>query len=75
VIKERNPFPSVIGRICPRPCEVDCRRNLLDESVAINALKRFVADRERENGQRILPYKAPGTGKKIAVVGGGVEGL
>jgi formate dehydrogenase (NADP+) beta subunit len=75
VIKERNPFPSVIGRICPRPCEDVCRRQLIDEPVAINFLKRFVADHERENGQRVLPYKAPETGKKIAVVGGGVEGL
>lgn len=75
VIKERNPFPSVIGRICPRPCELECRRNLVDEPVAINHLKRYVADFEKESGKRILPYKAPETGRKIAVVGGGVEGL
>jgi len=75
VIKERNPFPSVIGRICPRPCEDVCRRQLVDEPVAINYLKRFVADHEREKGKRILPYKAPDTGRKIAIVGGGVEGL
>ncbi len=75
VIKERNPFPSVIGRICPRPCETDCRRTLVDEPVAINFLKRYAADVERESGTRILPYKAPETGRKIAVVGGGVAGL
>lgn len=75
VIKERNPFPTVIGRICPRPCELDCRRKYIDEPVAINFLKRFVADYEKETDSRILPYKAPETGKKIAVVGGGVEGL
>jgi RnfABCDGE-type electron transport complex B subunit len=75
VIKERNPFPTVIGRICPRPCEQDCRRKFIDEPVAINFLKRFVADYEKEKGQRVLPSKAPGTGRKIAVVGGGVEGL
>ena len=75
VIKERNPFPSVIGRICPRPCEEDCRRQLVDEPVAINFLKRYAADYERETGKRVQPYKAPETGKKIAVVGGGVEGL
>ena len=74
-VKERNPFPSVIGRICPRPCEQDCRRLLVDESVAINFLKRYAADYERESGKRVQPYKAPDTGKKIAVVGGGVEGL
>lgn len=75
VIKERNPFPTVIGRICPRPCEQECRRGLVDEPLAINFLKRFVADYERETGTRVQPYKAPATGRKIAVVGGGVEGL
>jgi len=75
VIKERNPFPTVIGRICPRPCETECRRNLLDEPVAINYLKRFAADYEKETGKRIQPYRAPETNRRIAVVGGGVEGL
>ncbi len=75
VIKERNPFPSVIGRICPRPCELECRRGLLDEPVAINFLKRYVADYEKQIGQRSLPFKAPDTGHKVAVVGGGVSGL
>lgn len=75
IIKERNPFPTVIGRICPRPCEDVCRRQLTDEPVAINFLKRFVADFEKEKGKRILPYKAPDTGRSIAVIGGGVEGL
>ena len=75
VIKERNPFPAVIGRICPRPCELECRRNLIDEPVAINYLKRYAADFEKDSGNRILPYKAPATGRKIAVIGGGVQGL
>ena len=75
VIKERNPFPAIIGRICPRPCEMDCRRNLVDESVAINFLKRFAADYERTTGKRIQPYKAPETGRRVAVIGGGIEGL
>ena len=75
VIKERNPFPTVIGRICPRPCETNCRRNLIDEPVAINYLKRFAADYEKETSSRIQPYKAPETNRHIAVIGGGVEGL
>jgi NADPH-dependent glutamate synthase beta subunit-like oxidoreductase len=74
-IKERNPFPAVIGRICPRPCEDQCRRQLADEPVAINFLKRFAADYERRQGGPILPYKAPNTGRRLAVIGGGVEGL
>ncbi len=75
VIKERNPFPSVIGRICPRPCELECRRSLVDEPVAINFLKRYASDYEKETGKRVLPFKAPETGKKVAVIGGGVAGL
>jgi NADPH-dependent glutamate synthase beta subunit-like oxidoreductase len=75
VIKERNPFPAVIGRICPRPCEDHCRRQLVDEPVAINYLKRFAADYEVAQHKRIQPFKAPETGRKVAVVGGGVEGL
>jgi NADPH-dependent glutamate synthase beta subunit-like oxidoreductase/NAD-dependent dihydropyrimidine dehydrogenase PreA subunit len=75
VIKERNPLPLVCGRICPHPCEFECRRNLEDEPVAINYLKRFVADYERESGQRLELFKAPETGRRMAVVGGGAEGL
>jgi formate dehydrogenase (NADP+) beta subunit len=75
VIKERNPFPTVISRICPAPCEFNCRRLLQDESVGINNLKRFVCDYEMNQDKRILPYKAPATSKKIAVIGGGVQGL
>ena len=75
VIKERMPFPTVISRICPALCEFNCRRLLQDESVAINNLKRFVCDYEMNQDKRIQPYKAPATGKKIAVIGGGVEGL
>ncbi len=75
VIKERNPFPTVIGRICPRPCENECRRHLVDEPVAINFLKRYAADVEMESKKRSQPFAAPATNRKIAVVGGGVEGL
>jgi NADPH-dependent glutamate synthase beta subunit-like oxidoreductase len=75
VIKEKNPFPLVCGWLCPAPCESECRRNLIDEPVTINALKKFVANYERETGQRAEYYLPPASGKKIAVVGGGVEGL
>jgi len=75
IIKEKCPLPLICGYICPAPCELACRRNLIDEAVAINPLKRFVADYEMKTGRRITPYKAPGSGQKIAVVGGGAEGL
>jgi formate dehydrogenase beta subunit len=75
VIKEKNPFPLVCGWLCPAPCESECRRNLIDEPVTINALKKFVANYERETGKRAEYYLPPASGKKISVVGGGVEGL
>jgi NADPH-dependent glutamate synthase beta subunit-like oxidoreductase len=75
IIKETNPFPLVCGRICVHPCEFDCRRNLVDNAVAINPLKRFVADYEMNSGQRIHVQKGPETGKRVAVIGGGAEGL
>jgi NADPH-dependent glutamate synthase beta subunit-like oxidoreductase len=75
VIKLRNPFPSVCGRICVHPCEDVCRRNLVDASVAINDLKRFATDYERASAQRVQVPRAPETGREIAVVGGGAEGL
>jgi formate dehydrogenase beta subunit len=75
IIKEKCPLPLICGYICPAPCELACRRNLIDEAVAINPLKRFVADYEMKTGKQITPFKAPGSGQKIAVVGGGAEGL
>ncbi len=75
IIKRTNPFPGVCGRICVHPCEYECRRNLVDEAVAINPLKRFVSDWEREKGVHIQVPRAPEREEKIAVVGGGVEGL
>ncbi len=74
-IKEKCPLPLICGYICPAPCELNCRRNLVDEAVAINSLKRFVADYEMATGKNINPYKGVDNGIKIAIVGGGCEGL
>ena len=74
LIKERNPLPVVCGRICPHPCEAQCRRGLVDEPVAINPLKRFASEYELEYGP-FLPETLPDTGKKVAIVGGGPAGL
>ncbi len=75
VIKRSNPFPAVCGRICVHPCEYECRRNLIDEPVAINPLKRFVSDWEREKGIHVQVPRAPEREERIAIAGGGVEGL
>jgi formate dehydrogenase major subunit len=55
LIKETNPLPLVVGRVCPRLCEAKCRRSLVDEPVAINALKRFIADFDLNNLSQGLP--------------------
>ncbi|MCK4414354.1 MAG: RnfABCDGE type electron transport complex subunit B [Candidatus Eisenbacteria sp.] len=76
IIKEKCPLPLVCGRICPAPCEIECRRNLTpDDPVAINDLKRFAADYEMQTGRHVNPYKAPDSGRRTAVIGGGTEGL
>ncbi len=75
VIKEKCPLPLVCGYICPAPCELSCRRNLVDDGVAINPLKRFVADHEMSTGRHINPYRCPDNEIKIALIGGGSEGL
>ncbi len=75
LIKESNPLPVVCGRVCPRFCEAKCRRNLVDEPVAINALKRFIADYELNNGGVYVPEVKPATGHRVAIVGGGPAGL
>ena len=75
IIKERNPFPSVCGRICPHRCEDACRRHLVDDPVAINLVKRFVADMDRATGKPWRPKLAPRNGKRVAIIGGGPGGM
>ncbi|MBF0309186.1 MAG: FAD-dependent oxidoreductase [Magnetococcales bacterium] len=74
LIKERNPLPVVCGRICPHPCESQCRRGLVDEPVAINPLKRFASEYEISHGP-FVGTPAPDSGHKVAIIGGGPAGL
>ena len=74
-IRERNPLLLVCGRVCPHPCELNCRRGVEDEPVSINQLKRFVADYEMISGKHRPIRVAADTGKRIAVVGGGPAGI
>jgi formate dehydrogenase major subunit len=76
LIKETNPLPAVCGRVCVRPCETACRRNLLDEGapVGIDYMKRFAADWDLEH-EHYVPEVAPSTGKKVAIIGAGPGGL
>jgi formate dehydrogenase major subunit len=77
LIKQTNPLPAICGRVCVRPCEVDCRRNFLDENnpVGIDYLKRFAADADLGSPTRYIPEIAPSTGKKVAIIGAGPGGL
>jgi 2-oxoacid:acceptor oxidoreductase delta subunit (pyruvate/2-ketoisovalerate family) len=67
---EEHPFPAICGRVCFHPCETSCNRKEFDEAVSINALERFVADRESLAVQSAAP-----TGKRVAVIGSGPAGM
>jgi heterodisulfide reductase subunit A-like polyferredoxin len=73
-VREKNPFPSVCGRICHHPCEEMCKRGYVDEPLAIRPLKRFVADLELSTG---IEVKKPEKEKndKVAIIGSGPGGL
>lgn len=76
-VRERNPFPSICGRICHHPCEIKCRRGALDDPVAIRSLKRFAADWYFDHLAELPPPKsfARTRTEKVAVVGAGPAGL
>lgn len=76
-----NPFPSICGRVCAAPCELACRRGLIDEPIAIRALKRFACARagvESSQGDRLWREAVgarPARPERVAVVGSGPAGL
>lgn len=72
LIRKDNPMPSVCGLICEHPCEVRCRRTMLDDPINIRGLKRFAVEHA---GDVSVPKTAPETGKKVAVIGGGPGGI
>ncbi|MCG8084008.1 MAG: FAD-dependent oxidoreductase, partial [Candidatus Thiodiazotropha taylori] len=69
-----NPFPSIMGRVCPAPCQSGCNRNTLDGFVGINSIEQYIGDWARENN---LAFDKPETdsGKRVAIIGGGPAGL
>ncbi|MEK6749760.1 MAG: NAD(P)-binding protein [Pseudomonadota bacterium] len=68
-----NPFPSVMGRVCPAPCESGCNRNEVEDHVGINAVEQFIGDHALTSK---FTFKAGAdTGKKVAIIGGGPAGL
>ena len=71
---DANPFPSIMGRVCPAPCQEGCNRNEVEDFVGINSVEQYIGDRALEAG---LGFAKPAqeSGKKVAIVGGGVAGL
>ncbi len=73
LIRQKNPFPGITGRICTHPCESVCRRKDVERAVAVDGLKRFVSDIEKEDKSDLTVPEE--NGKKIAIVGAGPAGL
>ena len=73
-VTDANPFPAIMGRVCPAPCEDGCNRNEVEDHVGINAVEQFIGDYGLENKLTLHPA-GKDTGKKVAIVGSGVAGL
>ncbi len=71
---DANPFPAIMGRVCPAPCQDGCNRNEVEDHVGINAVEHFIGDHALKNN---LKLREPGadTGKKVALIGGGIASL
>jgi heterodisulfide reductase subunit A-like polyferredoxin len=75
LIKQENPLPAICGRVCHHPCETPCMRGEVDEPVAIDAIKRFVADLDLNAETRYIPEIKAKRDDKVAVIGSGPAGL
>jgi formate dehydrogenase major subunit len=75
IITNRNPFPAIMGRVCPHPCEGACNRGKLDAPVAINNMERYVGDYGIQHKLRAKKLTTDKHAEKVAVVGGGPAGL
>ncbi|MDO9064427.1 MAG: NAD(P)-binding protein [Sulfuricella sp.] len=71
-----NPFPSVMGRVCPAPCESGCNRNEVDDFVGINSVEHYLGEYAIKNNLKFsVPEGVQKSGKKVAIIGGGPAGL
>jgi glutamate synthase (NADPH) small chain len=70
---DANPFPSMMGRVCPAPCQDGCNRNEVEDFVGINSVEQFIGDTALANGYKF--EAGPDTGKKVAIIGGGPAGM
>jgi NADPH-dependent glutamate synthase beta subunit-like oxidoreductase len=69
-----NPFPSMMGRVCPAPCETGCNRNEVDDFVGINSVEQYIGDSAFAEKYKFADLPALGN-KKVAIIGGGVAGM
>jgi NADPH-dependent glutamate synthase beta subunit-like oxidoreductase/ferredoxin len=77
ILKRSLPFPAILGRVCPAPCETHCRREEVDTAIAIRDSHRYCADRVLEvDAPAPIPWpKEPDTGRRVAVIGSGPAGM
>jgi formate dehydrogenase (NADP+) beta subunit len=75
VIREKVPFPAVLGYVCNHPCETACRRSLVNQAVSIRDLKRYAAGHDDQDLWERNRTKKPATEKKVAIIGSGPAGL
>ena len=80
LIKKENPFPAVCGRICNKRCESACTRGTIDEAIAIDEVKKFIAQKDLDSKTRFIPKKVVPSNKggfdeKVAIIGAGPAGL
>ncbi len=71
---DANPFPSMMGRVCPAPCQDGCNRNNVEDFVGINAVEQFIGDTAYQEKFK-FDNSTPLSGKKVAIIGGGPAGL
>ncbi|MGD8581910.1 MAG: NAD(P)-binding protein, partial [Gammaproteobacteria bacterium] len=71
---DANPFPSMMGRVCPAPCQDGCNRNDVEDFVGINAVEQYIGDTAFKEGFK-FDNTAEMTGKKVAIIGGGPAGM
>ena len=74
LIRKDNPFPTACALVCEHPCEARCRRNIIDDSINIRGMKRYIVDNAPADTVPV-PECGPATGKKVAIIGGGPSGL